>query len=117
MRFKESAKVHAEGYSAGEFKHGPLALADETTPFIFIVNDDEYFQDMIYALSQVKHRHATTIVITDCPHKVDSTLVDHFVEVPQLGMLTSLMSIFPIQLIAYYIALEKGHNPDNSIIN
>ena len=51
MRFKETAKVHAEGYSAGEFKHGPLALADETTPFIFVINDDEYFQDMIYALS------------------------------------------------------------------
>ena len=68
LKIKELSTIHAEGFCSGEFKHGPLAMIDTDvgTPFMLIINDDEYFEDMIYALNQVKNRNATTIVITDC---------------------------------------------------
>ena len=96
MIIKEVANVHAEGYCSGEFKHGPLALLNDGTPFIFIIHDDEYFEDMIFALNQIKNRNALTIVITDCREKIDETLVNYFFDVPHSGMMTSLLSICPI---------------------
>lgn len=62
---KEQTYKHAEAFSAGELKHGPLALIDKT-PIILIILDDEYFKDMCLALSEVSAREAITIVITNC---------------------------------------------------
>ena len=114
LKIKELSNLHAEGFCSGEFKHGPLAMidTDAKTPFILVIMDDQYFDDMVYALNQVKGRQATTIVITDCPEKLSKDLVDELIPVPHCGYLSCLMGVFPLQLISYYVALARGCDPD-----
>lgn len=114
LKIKELSNLHAEGFCSGEFKHGPLAMIDTEahTPFILVVMDDQYFDDMNYALNQVKNRQATTIVITDCKDKIDPSLVDEFIEVPHCGYLSCLMGVFPLQMISYFVALARDCDPD-----
>jgi glucosamine--fructose-6-phosphate aminotransferase (isomerizing) len=123
LKIKEVTYIHAEGYASGEFKHGPMAMIDSlkgtpckslflTLIVILIILNDEYFDNMIHALNQVKGRNATTFVITDCANKIDSRLVDKFIHIPSCGMLTPLLSVLPIQLITYETAIMKGVDPD-----
>ena len=111
---KQMAKVHAEGYAGGALKHGPFALIAEGTPIILIILDDEHKEMMNLALAEVQARHAKTIVITpnkdlirtkEPPFKV--LLID------ENGPLTGLLAIIPIQLLAYYLSIQREIDPDH----
>ena len=122
--------IHAESFSSGELKHGPLALVEShknnhTKSICFLSDNiikiplvilflfnDEYLHDMLLTLSEVKANKAYTIVITDSLSRIPSNKVDFAIEVPSLGYLTALLGVLPIQKLSYYIALKKEINMD-----
>jgi glutamine---fructose-6-phosphate transaminase (isomerizing) len=114
LKIKEVTYMHAEGYSSGEFKHGPLALVEEgkkTVGWIYIL-DDENFEFNKSTLEQLKAKQAYTIVITDCKHKLADDLADKFIKIPNCGDLTPLLGIIPMQLLTLYIANLRGNDVD-----
>ena len=114
MKIKEVSYIHAEGYNAGTFKHGPLAMIDsiKRTPIIIIVVKDNFKDDMITSLQQIVARNATVILLTNIRSFVDTSNVDFVVDLPEEGILSSFYGNFVGQLISYYIAVELGYNPD-----
>jgi glucosamine--fructose-6-phosphate aminotransferase (isomerizing) len=114
LKIKEVSYIHAEGYNAGTFKHGPIAMIDSElrTPVIVIVAKDNFYDDMVSNYSQIKSRNATTILLTNCKDSLDTDGVDFIVEFPNDGLMSSFYAVFAGQMIAYYLALEKGFDPD-----
>ena len=114
LKIKEITYMHAEGYSSGEFKHGPLALIEEdkkTVGVIYILDDDN-FEFNMSTLEQLKAKQAYTIVITDCKHKIRDDAADRFVKIPHCGDLTPLLGIIPMQLLTLHIAQMRGNDVD-----
>jgi glucosamine--fructose-6-phosphate aminotransferase (isomerizing) len=114
LKIKEVSYLHCEVYNAGEFKHGPIALIDSKnrTPIIILVNNDEFFDDLVTSLNQIRSRNSTIILLTNCLSKFDSNKVDFIFEYPDEGILSSLFGVYIGQLIAYYCAIELNYNPD-----
>jgi len=100
LKIKELTYIHAEAFSAGELKHGPLALIDpdrpKSTGIILIILDDEFLHEMALALSEVRSRNALSVVITDCAHKLDSEKIDHVIPIPSIGSLTPILAVLPL---------------------
>ena len=109
LKLKELTYIHAEGIPGGELKHGPLALMDENV-FVIIINpDDSTYTDTINSASEIKARGAKIIGISD----KNSDIYDYWIEVPKTEeAFYPLIEIIPIQLLAYYAALEKNTDPD-----
>jgi glucosamine--fructose-6-phosphate aminotransferase (isomerizing) len=114
LKIKEVSYIHAEAYNAGAFKHGPIAMidSDKRTPVIVIVIKDSFYDDMATNYNQVKARNATIILLTNMADKLDTDGIDHIVNLPNDGMLSSFYAVFIGQMIAYYLAIAKGFNPD-----
>jgi glucosamine--fructose-6-phosphate aminotransferase (isomerizing) len=111
--FKQISKVHAEAYAGSALKHGPFALIENDTPIILLVFDDEFSKDMNLALEQVKGRNAKTIVITNNPSLINQAKADYIIRVEDNGELTPLLGVIPLQLLAYYLSLSRGQDPDS----
>ncbi|KAH7649081.1 hypothetical protein FG379_003646 [Cryptosporidium bovis] len=113
LKIKEVSYIHSEGYSAGALKHGPFALIDEheSTPVILIMLSDEHSPMMSNVAQQVKARGASLICITDDP-SLCSDIECETIVIPSNGPLTALNAVIPLQLIAYYLAVNKGIDPD-----
>ena len=109
LKLKELTYIHAEGIPAGELKHGPLALMDENV-FVIIINpDDSTYTDTLNSANEIKARGAKIIGISD----KKSDIYDYWIEIPKIEeALYPLIEIMPIQLLAYYAALEKDTDPD-----
>ena len=109
LKLKELTYIHAEGIPAGELKHGPLALMDENV-FVIIINpDDSTYTDTINSANEIKARGAKIIGISD----KNNDIYDYWIEVPKTEeVFYPLIEIIPIQLLAYYAALEKNTDPD-----
>lgn len=115
LKIKEVSYIHAEGYNAGTFKHGPIAMIDSVnrTPVIVIVVKDNFYDDMVSNYSQIKSRNATVVLLTNAnPNDLETEGVDFIVDLPQDGLLSSFYAVFVGQLIAYNLAICKGYNPD-----
>lgn len=108
IKIQEVSYVHAEGFAAGELKHGPLALITEGTPCISIVANDEVKKDVINNTIELKARGAHIIGISPEKHPV----FDEWIKVPDAGTASPLVNIIPIQLLAYYLGVLRGVNPD-----
>ena len=109
LKLKELTYIHAEGIAAGELKHGPLALIDSSTYVIAINPDDDSYVDNISSLSEIKSRGAKIIGISNKPNP----LYDYWIEIPTIHPdFYPLIEIIPLQLISYYLALERGIDPD-----
>ncbi len=108
IKIQEVSYIHAEGFAAGELKHGPIALITEGTPCISLVANDEVRQDVINNTMELKARGAHIIGISPEQHEV----FDEWIKVPDVGVASPLVNIVPIQLLAYYIAVLRGHDPD-----
>ena len=109
LKLKELTYIHAEGIPAGELKHGPLALMDENV-FVIIINpDDSTYTDTMNSAAEIKARGAKIIGISD----KNSDNYDYWIKTPKIDeSLYPLVEIVPIQLLAYYAALEKDTDPD-----
>ncbi len=108
IKIQEVSYVHAEGFAAGELKHGPIALIDKGTPCISLVANDEVKEDVLLNTSEVKARGAYIIGISPENHDI----FDEWIKVPDVGVASPLVNIIPIQLLAYYIAVLRGLDPD-----
>ena len=109
LKIKEITYVHAEGIAAGELKHGPLALMDSETYVIVINPDDDSYVDNISSAHEIKSRDAKIIGISNKP----DPSYDYWIEIPTIEKeLYPLLEIIPLQLIAYYLAIERGIDPD-----
>ena len=109
MKLKELTYIHAEGIAAGELKHGPLALIDSSTYVIAINPDDDSYVDNISSLSEIKSRGAKIIGISNKPNP----MYDYWIEIPTIHPdFYPLIEIIPLQLISYYLAVERGIDPD-----
>ncbi len=113
LKLKEVSYAHAEGYSAGELKHGPLALIDEHFPSIVIAPRDSVYEKMISNMQEIKARRGPVIAIATEGDEQISHLVDDVVYIPKtLAMLSPLLSVIPLQLFAYYFGVMRGYDVD-----
>ncbi|MFQ5639328.1 MAG: SIS domain-containing protein, partial [bacterium] len=106
LKLKEISYIHAEGYPAAEMKHGPIALIDENMPVVFIATKDSTYDKIISNIQEVKARSGRIIVIATEGDEDIQQLADHVIYVPPtLEFLTPILTIIPLQLLAYYIAI------------
>lgn len=113
LKLKEISYIHAEGYPAAEMKHGPIALIDEEMPVVFLATNQSAYEKIVSNVQEVKARKGRIIAVI---HKSDTMireLADHVIEVPETEeILSPLISIVPLQLLAYHIAILRGCNVD-----
>ncbi|KAL7712280.1 Glutamine--fructose-6-phosphate aminotransferase [isomerizing] [Entamoeba marina] len=110
LKIKEISYIHAEGYSGGALKHGPFALIVDQLPVVLIILDDEHAGLMRVAAEEVKARGAYLIVITD--RKELGEVADEVIVVCSAGLLTALVTVVPLQLLAYELSVSQGIDPD-----
>ncbi len=114
LKLKEISYIHAEGYAAGELKHGPIALVDEQTPIVILAPFDSYFEKSASNMSEVMARGGQVVFITD-PQGERQAPAGARVVMTAPGsdpLITPLVMSAPIQLLAYYVALQKGADVD-----
>ena len=114
LKLKEITYIHGEGYAAGELKHGPLALIDEGIPVVVIIPPGDNYRKTMSNLEEVKSRGANVLAIGSDNDESLKSKADDVISVNSevKEIIAPLVYIVPLQLIAYYIALEKGHDPD-----
>ena len=113
LKLKEISYIHAEGYAAGEMKHGPIALIDENMPVVVIANRGFLYEKVISNLEQVRSREGAVIVIATEGDEEIAEKADDVIYIPDLGeYLTSVIAVLPLQMLAYHIAVLKGTDID-----
>jgi glutamine---fructose-6-phosphate transaminase (isomerizing) len=113
LKLKELSYIHAEGYAAGEMKHGTLALIDEQFPTIAIMPHDSMYKKTLSALQQIKARKGPVIALTTKGNGELADLADAVVKVPKtLELLQPILSAIPLWFFAYHMAVARGNNPD-----
>jgi glucosamine--fructose-6-phosphate aminotransferase (isomerizing) len=113
LKLKEISYIHAEGYPAAEMKHGPIALIDENMPAVFIAPKDSTYEKIISNIQEVKARKGRIIAIASESDSEIDHLVDYTIKIPDTkSMLMPLLTVIPLQLLAYHIAVKKGLNVD-----
>jgi len=113
LKLKEISYIHAEGYPAAEMKHGPIALIDDLMPVVFIAPKDAVHQKVVSNVEEVKARGGRVIAIVTEGDAALARLADHRIEIPEtLDLLTPVLSVMPLQLLAYYVAVRRGCNVD-----
>jgi len=113
LKLKEISYIHAEGYPAAEMKHGPIALIDEDMPVVFLATKDSSYEKIVSNIQEVKARKGRVIAIVTEGDILIPTMVDFVIEVPRVHeILTPLVSVIPLQLLSYYIAVMRGRNVD-----
>ncbi|MCF0058356.1 glutamine--fructose-6-phosphate transaminase (isomerizing) [Dyadobacter sp. CY356] len=113
LKLKEISYIHAEGYPAAEMKHGPIALIDEDMPVVFLATKDGSYEKIVSNIQEVKARKGRVIAIVTEGDTLIPGMVDFVIEVPEVHeILTPLVSVIPLQLLSYYIAVMRGRNVD-----
>jgi len=113
LKLKEISYIHAEGYPAAEMKHGPIALIDQNMPVVFIATKDSTYDKILSNIQEVKARRGRIIVIATEGDEEIKHLADHVIYVPPtMEFLTPILTIIPLQLLAYYIAVLRGCDVD-----
>lgn len=113
LKLKEISYIHAEGYPAAEMKHGPIALIDENMPVVFIATKDSSYEKIVSNIQEVKARKGKVIAIVTEGDTDIAGMADHTIEVPAAHeSLMPLISVIPLQLLSYHIAVMRGCNVD-----
>jgi glucosamine--fructose-6-phosphate aminotransferase (isomerizing) len=113
LKLKEISYIHAEGYPAGEMKHGPIALIDEKVPVVVLIPFDEVYGKTLSNLKEVESRGGRIIAVTDRPDAELARIAEVVVEIPSTNStLTPLLLAIPLQLFAYHVAVERGTDVD-----
>lgn len=113
LKLKEISYIHAEGYPAAEMKHGPIALIDNEMPTVIIAPSDSLYDKIISNVQQVKSRGGSVLAIVSEDNHYMKELADYCLEIPNVPeCLTPIVAAVPLQLLAYYIAINKGKNVD-----
>jgi glutamine---fructose-6-phosphate transaminase (isomerizing) len=113
LKLKEISYIHAEGYAAGEMKHGPIALLDSRVPVVAIVTEGRVREKMLSNLAEAKAREAITVVIANYGDHEAAALADYILWVPKVDeLLSPIVNVVPLQLLAYHIADLDGKDVD-----
>ena len=113
LKLKEISYIHAEGYPAAEMKHGPIALIDSEMPTVIIAPKDHLYEKIVSNVQQIKSRGGSIIAIVTKGDTVIKELADHVLEVPEVPeCLTPIITSVPLQLLSYYIAVNRGKDVD-----
>ena len=113
LKLKEISYVHAEGYPAAEMKHGPIALIDADMPVVFVAPKDQVYAKVLSNMQEVRARGGRIIALTTEGAGELGTLVDHQLAVPPTApLLSPVVTVVPLQLLAYHIAVLRGCDVD-----
>ncbi|MBU1881786.1 glutamine--fructose-6-phosphate transaminase (isomerizing), partial [bacterium] len=113
LKLKEISYIHAEGYPAAEMKHGPIALIDKDMPVVFIATQDGTYEKVISNIEEVKARSGIVIAVCSEGDTEMAAKADYTLEIPKtMNFLMPILSVIPLQLLAYYIAVLRGCNVD-----
>jgi glucosamine--fructose-6-phosphate aminotransferase (isomerizing) len=113
LKLKEISYIHAEGYPAGEMKHGPIALIDEDLPVVAIATGNRVFEKVRSNMQEVKARDGKVIVVTDRDAGKVADVADEVIQVPQVSeLLQPIVNVVPLQLFAYFVAVRRGADVD-----
>jgi glucosamine--fructose-6-phosphate aminotransferase (isomerizing) len=113
LKLKEISYIHAEGYPAAEMKHGPIALIDHNMPVVCIAPKDSTYEKVLSNIQEVRVRKGRIIAIANHDDTEIEKLAEHVIRIPQtLDFLTPILSIIPLQLLSYYMAVKRGCNVD-----
>ncbi len=113
LKIKEISYIHAEAFAAGELKHGTIALIEKGTPVIAIATQEELFEKMVSNMEEVKARGAYVIAIAQEKNKEVEKAADKVIYIPNVDdMLSSILTVLPLQLLSYYVAVERGCDVD-----
>jgi len=113
LKLKEISYIHAEGYPAAEMKHGPIALVDENMPVVFIAPKDATYDKIISNIEEIKARKGRVIAIATSDDENIDNLADYSIKIPGTrSILMPILTVIPLQLLAYHIAMKKGLNVD-----
>ncbi|MEM1179742.1 MAG: glutamine--fructose-6-phosphate transaminase (isomerizing) [Acidobacteriota bacterium] len=113
LKLKEISYIHAEGYPAGEMKHGPIALIDEDLPTVAIATGDRVAEKVQSNMQQVKARDGRVIALTDRDPSELEAFADEVIQVPRMPrLLQPIVNVIPLQLLAYYIGVRLGCDVD-----
>jgi glucosamine--fructose-6-phosphate aminotransferase (isomerizing) len=113
LKLKEISYIHAEGYPAGEMKHGPIALIDDNMPVVCIVTQDHVYDKMISQIEQVRTRNGIVISLINKGDEEVAKKSDHVLTIPKTHpLLTPVISVIPLQLLAYHMAVWRGADVD-----
>ncbi|MFO7938562.1 MAG: glutamine--fructose-6-phosphate transaminase (isomerizing) [Bacteroidales bacterium] len=113
LKLKEISYIHAEGYPAAEMKHGPIALIDENMPVVVLATKDKTYEKIVNNIQEVKARKGIVIAVVNEGDKVIKHMADHVIEIPEtMEELAPLLTVVPLQILSYYIAVFRGCNVD-----
>lgn len=113
LKLKEISYAHAEGYAAGEMKHGPIALIDASVPSVVVCPEDEVFEKTWSNMKELSARQGPIIAVTTAGNARVRELTPHVITVPKtVPLLQPILSTIPLQLFAYYVSTSRGFNPD-----
>jgi glucosamine--fructose-6-phosphate aminotransferase (isomerizing) len=113
LKLKEISYIHAEGYPAAEMKHGPIALVDDKLPVVFIATKDSYHEKIVSNMQEIKARKGKIISIITEGDEVSTELSNHVFAIPPADeLIAPLISVIPLQLLAYYTGIAKGIDVD-----
>ena len=113
LKLKEISYIHAEGYPAAEMKHGPIALVDESLPVVFIATKDSYHQKVVSNMQEIKARKGKVIAVITEGDEQSQALANDVIFVPEADeIIAPMLSVIPMQLLAYYIGVAKGLDVD-----
>jgi glucosamine--fructose-6-phosphate aminotransferase (isomerizing) len=113
LKLKEISYIHAEGYPAGEMKHGPIALIDQNLPVVAIATGDQLAEKTKSNMQEVKARDGIVIALTDRDPEELGGVADEVIEVPTVSpLLQPIVNVVPLQLLAYFIGVRRGADVD-----
>ncbi|MFN4893476.1 MAG: glutamine--fructose-6-phosphate transaminase (isomerizing) [Bacteroidota bacterium] len=113
LKLKEISYIHAEGYPAAEMKHGPIALVDDQLPVVFVATRDAYHEKVVSNMQEIKARKGRVIAVITEGDEWAASLTESFIEIPACDeVIAPILSVIPLQLLAYYIGVAKGLDVD-----
>ncbi len=113
LKLKEISYIHAEGYPAGEMKHGPIALIDEDLPVVAVATGDRVFEKVLGNMQEVKARDGVVIAVTDRDPEDLGGVADEVVRVPRVSeLLQPIVNVVPLQLLSYFVGVRRGCDVD-----
>ena len=113
LKLKEISYIHAEGYPAAEMKHGPIALVDDQLPVVFVATRDAYHEKVVSNMQEIKARKGRVIAVITDGDEWAASLTESFIEIPACDeVIAPILSVIPLQLLAYYIGVAKGLDVD-----
>ena len=113
LKLKEISYIHAEGYPAAEMKHGPIALVDKSLPVVFVATKDSYYEKIVSNIQEIKARKGMVIAVISKGDSIIADMADDTIVIPEADeLMAPMLSVIPLQLLAYYSGVAKGNDVD-----